>query len=81
MTKQSLNKGIQLKFAREYRGYTQSELCKKIKGLKQSNLSKYEKGFDGMIKDNKIADIMELLNFPINFLNVKMSNLYTSWNL
>ena len=34
-----------------------------------------------MIKDDKISDIMELLNFPINFLNVKMSNLYTSWNL
>ena len=78
MDKKSINRGRQLKFAREYRGYSQSSLCKEIKGLSQSNLSKFEKGFDGMIKDDKIAEIMKHLNFPIAFLDVIMQPLYTS---
>ena len=78
MDKKSINRGRQLKFAREYRGYNQSSLCKEIKGLSQSNLSKFEKGFDGMIKDDKIAEIMKHLNFPIAFLDVIMQPLYTS---
>jgi transcriptional regulator with XRE-family HTH domain len=81
MDRKSINKGRQLKFAREYRKYTQARLCKDVKGLSQSNLSKYEKGFDGMLKDNKIAEIMQLLNFPLQFLDVKMPELYTSWDL
>lgn len=81
MTRESLNKGMQLKFAREYRGYTQSKLCKEIEGLSQSNLSKYEKGFTGMLKDDKIEEIIKYLDFPIRFLDVKMPKLYTSWDL
>ena len=81
MDRKSINKGRQLKFAREYRKYTQSHLCKDVKGLSQSNLSKYEKGFEGMLKDDKIAEIMQLLNFPLQFLEVKMPGLYTSWDL
>ena len=81
MDRKSINKGRQLKFAREYRKYTQSHLCKDVKGLSQSNLSKYEKGFEGMLKDDKIAEIMQLLNFPLQFLEVKMPKLYTSWDL
>ena len=81
MDRKSINKGRQLKFAREYRKYTQSHLCKDVKGLSQSNLSKYEKGFEGMLRDDKIAEIMQLLNFPLQFLEVKMPGLYTSWDL
>lgn len=81
MNRESINKGRQIKFAREYRGYTQGELCKKIKGLSQSNLSKYEKGFVGMLKDDKVSEIINFLNFPIKFLDVKMPELYTSWDL
>ena len=33
----------QITFAREYRKLSQSELSSKIKGLSQSNLSKFEK--------------------------------------
>ena len=40
MTKESVNSGRQLKFAREYRKYTQAKLCKDVKELSQSNLSK-----------------------------------------
>lgn len=80
MTKESVNKGLQLKFAREYRGYSQSKLCGEIKGLSQSNLSKYEKGFEGMLKDNKIAEIMIFLDFPLNWLSVKPIVIhYSSW--
>ena len=78
MNRKSVNKGVQLKFAREYRKYTQTSLCREVKGLSQSNLSKYEKGFDGVLKDDKINEIMKLLNFPLQFLDVRMPELYTS---
>lgn len=62
-----------LKLARQYRGYSQSELCKEVKGLSQSNLSKFEKGYFGMISESKLKEIMEFLNFPYSFLksNIK----------
>ena len=34
----------QLTFVREYKGYSQTELSSNIKGLSQSNLSKFEMG-------------------------------------
>lgn len=48
----------QLIFAREYRGYSQTELASKIIGLSQSNLSKYEKGVGTLSADvlNRIID-------------------------
>jgi DNA-binding XRE family transcriptional regulator len=36
MNKKSVNQGRQMKFAREYRGYTQTALSKEIKGVSQS---------------------------------------------
>lgn len=80
MTRTSINRGKQLKFAREYRKYTQAGLCKCIKGLSQSNLSKYEKGFEGMITEDKIAEIMKFLDWPLGWLDKKASNIYTSWD-
>lgn len=71
MDRISINRGKQLKFAREYRGYTQSKLSKQIRGLSQSNLSKYEKGFEGVLKQEKVTEIMNYLNFPEKFLDVK----------
>lgn len=58
----------QLIFAREYRGYTQTELADSIDGLSQSNLSKYEKGFDNLSDDLK-KRIMFFLDFPESFFN------------
>lgn len=81
MDRKSVNRGSQLRFVREYRGYTQSKLCKEIKGLSQANLSKYENGFEGMIKDDKVDKIMKHLNWNIEWLDVKESNIYTSWDL
>ena len=81
MNSKSINNGIQLRFAREYRGYSQSNLCKEIKGLSQSNLSKFENGFTGIIYEPKLIEIMKFLNFPIKFLDVRISEPYTSWNL
>lgn len=72
MDRESVNSGRQLKFAREYRGYNQSQLCKKVKGLSQSNLSKFEHGFKGRIADEKIEEIMKFLDFPVEFLNVRI---------
>lgn len=72
MTRDSVNRGSQLKLAREYRGYTQSDLCNKIPGLSQPNLSMFEKGFEGRVKEDKIKEIMEFLQFPIEFLDVRM---------
>jgi len=56
-----------LKFVREYRGFTQSELSKNIPGLSQSNLSKFEKGMS-TIGDEKLKEIMKFLNWPFAFL-------------
>lgn len=81
MTRQSVNNGRQLRFSREYRKYTQSALCKEIKGLSQANLSKYENGFQGMLKDEMVVKIMNHLNWPVEWLEVKASNIYTSWDL
>ena len=71
MNRKSVNRGKQLKMAREYRGYSQSELAKQIEGLSQANLSKFEKGFEGMISNEKLIVIMQLLNWPFDWLDVK----------
>lgn len=65
----------QLAFARQYRGYTQTELAKNIKGLSQANLSKFEKGLK-TISTDKVRDIMMFLDFPFDFLfkDVKQVN-------
>ena len=62
----------QLIFAREYRGYTQTELAGKIQGLSQSNLSKFEKGFDLLSEDiqNKI---ISFLDFPKSFFEKRIN--------
>lgn len=63
------DQGKQIKFAREYRGMTQTNLCKQIKGLNQSILSRSEKGFIDLPEDVK-KNIMLLLGFPYGFLNI-----------
>lgn len=67
----NFRQGRQLKFAREYRGLSQVELSKEIKGLSQSNLSRFEKGLIGISEDVKIK-IMEFLDFPFDFLNIRI---------
>ena len=66
-------KSKQLTFARQYRGYTQTELAKAVDGLSQSNLSKFEKGL-GSLSDSVLNRIMELLRFPIEFLDLDIDN-------
>ena len=66
-------KNNQLTFAREYRQLTQTALSKMIKGLSQSNLSKFEKGLD-TLSDDLLYRIMDALNFPIDFLDIKIEN-------
>ena len=70
MDKSTINRGKQLRFVREYRGYDQKKLCDKIPGLSQSNLSKYEHGLSGMIQDDKVKEVMKFLNWPYEWLNV-----------
>ena len=81
MNAKSINRGKQLKFAREYRGYTQSELCRKVKSISQPNLSRYEKGFEGVLEKGKVEKIMSFLNFPLSFLEVRLPECYNSNNL
>ena len=50
----------QLTFAREYRGDSQTELAESIKGLSQSNLSRFEKGF-GVLSDDVQKKIIDFL--------------------
>lgn len=63
----------QLIFAREYRGYSQTQLSSKIVGLSQPNLSKFEKGLNTLSED-VISKIMSFLDFPLEFLNKNISN-------
>src|SRR5690554_4150967 len=63
----------QLAFAREYRGYSQSELASRISGLSQSNLSKFEKGVS-TLSEELIRKTISFLGFPESFLNQKISN-------
>jgi Zn-dependent peptidase ImmA (M78 family)/DNA-binding XRE family transcriptional regulator len=63
----------QLTFAREYRGYSQTDLAESIKGLSQSNLSRFEKGF-GVLSDDIQRKIIEYLNFPEEFFNRKINS-------
>lgn len=62
----------QLIFAREYRGYTQTELAKSIEGLSQSNLSKFEKGF-GVLSEEIQRKIIDYLDFPLEFFKRKIN--------
>lgn len=75
MNKQTINRGRQLKFTREYRGFSQHELCLKVEGLSQPNLSKFEKGFDG-ISEDKLIKIMKVLNWNYEWLDVRTPQLY-----
>lgn len=74
MTKQSINRGRQLQFAREYRQYSQTKLAKAIDGLSQANISKFEGGFN-TISNDQLVNIMELLNFPLQFMEVQHQKL------
>lgn len=64
----------QIIFAREYRGYSQTELASKIVGLSQSNLSKYEKGI-GPLSTDVLNRIIDFLGFPTDFYEKKISNI------
>ena len=64
----------QLTFAREFRGYSQTELTSNIDGLSQSNLSKYEKGLN-TLSDEMVFKIIEYLKFPKEWLSLNVSNL------
>lgn len=64
----------QLTFAREYRGYSQTALSKKILGLSQPNLSRFEKGFTDSLSDEILDEILLVLKFPKSFLKQNISN-------
>lgn len=57
-----------LKVVMGYYGISQSELCKNIKGLSQPNLSKFLKGYFGVISENKLKEIMNYFDWPFDFL-------------
>lgn len=63
----------QLTFARELRGYSQTDLSSSIKGLSQSNLSKFEKGLSVLSEDIQ-KKIIEFLNFPVEFFDKKINS-------
>lgn len=69
----------QFTFAREYRGYTQTELSGRIEGLSQSNLSKFEKGM-GVISDDLQYRIIKFLNFPVEFFDSKINTTIENGN-
>ncbi|AEH02716.1 ImmA/IrrE family metallo-endopeptidase [Lacinutrix sp. 5H-3-7-4] len=63
----------QLTFAREYRGYSQTDLSSMIDGLSQPNLSKFEKGLS-TLSDELLLKIVSFLDFPFEFLSKNISN-------
>jgi len=70
-----------LKVAMGYRGISQTELCKNINGLSQPNLSKFLKGYHGVLSEEKLKEIMTYLNFPFAFLYHEFRELKTSASL
>ena len=52
-----------------------------MEGISQSNLSKYENGFEGLISDEAIINIMALLDFPLAFLSVRLRIQESSINM
>lgn len=69
----------QLTLAREYRGFSQTELANAIEGLSQSNLSKFEKGID-VLSDKIQKEIIKCLNFPEEFFNRRVGNVIENSN-
>lgn len=69
----------QLTFAREFRGYSQTELSNSIQGLSQSNLSKFEKGF-GVLSEEIQKKIINFLEFPEDFFNKKINSVIENAN-
>lgn len=69
----------QLTFAREFRGYSQTELSNSIQGLSQSNLSKFEKGF-GVLSEEIQKKIITFLDFPEEFFNRKINSVIENAN-
>lgn len=63
----------QLTFAREYRGLSQTELAKRVAGLSQSNLSKFEK-LGGSLSETALRNAMKALEFPFEFLYIEINN-------
>lgn len=54
--------------ARESRGLTQKDLCEKVDGLSQGNLSRMEKGMLP-VSDDIIKSISQVLNYPLSFFS------------
>ena len=69
----------QLTFAREFKGYSQTELSNKIQGLSQSNLSKFEKGL-GVLSEDLQKKIIDFLGFPEDFYNRKINTIIENAN-
>ena len=69
----------QLIFAREFRGYSQTELSNHIQGLSQSNLSKFEKGL-GVLSEEIQKTIINFLDFPEDFYNRKINSVIENAN-
>ncbi len=69
----------QLTFAREFRGYSQTELANSIAGLSQSNLSKFEKGF-GVLSEEIQKKIIKFLDFPELFFHKKINSFIENAN-
>lgn len=69
----------QLIFAREFRGYSQTELANSIQGLSQSNLSKFEKGL-GLLSEDVQKKIISFLDFPENFFDRKINSVIENAN-
>lgn len=68
MDKRSINRGRQLKFAREHRNISQSNLCSNITGLSKYNLDRFEKGFNSL-SDDLVEKIMNFLECPVEWLD------------
>ena len=63
----------QLIFAREYRGLSQTELAKRVAGLSQSNLSRFEQ-LGGSLSETVLRRVMDVLEFPFEFLGIEIEN-------
>lgn len=71
MKLRNINKGNQLKFAREYRKLSRQKLAEEC-NITVYKIRMFELGYTDKIGSEDLNMIMDHLNFPMGFLNEKL---------
>jgi len=76
MDRQSINRGKQMRTARECRGISLNELCGKLTGISKYRIMRFESGLKDALTAEQINEIMKAINFPVEWLDKRIGNPY-----